>query len=282
MENVHFATKLGYYSYSPSVSRPKLTKQAQANLKGLCWHFTNFNQSFTRQKSLSFSFLLRKKPWRSIFLFLYSLFSSPPFSHNQELSNTHNTIASFSGRTSSTPLSPPQVHLLLPLQSLLLNPLLLSLHSSSLATPLLTVAPTTSLPRWHVPTTFLMVETLTRTAQLGGSVMEEYRLIILVMLVCIFLVFFFEDPFVWLLRKWRGRKLKFESCGIICFFQDPFVWLLRKWREEERNFESCGMFLFSWFCSCLLFTDPMFGHWEKGRKYNKFWSYGYFLFWLLL
>lgn len=97
-----------------------------------------------------------------------------------------------------------------------------------------------------------------------------------------FFGFFFEDPFVWLLRKWRGRKLKFESCGIFCFFQDPFVWSLRKWREEERNFESCGMFLFSWFFSCLLFTDPMFGHWEKVRKYNKFWSYGYFLFWLLL
>lgn len=191
MGNVHFATKSGYYSYSPSVSRPKLTKQAQAKRTLLTFH--KLQPIFYPPKiTLSLSFLLRKKPWRSIFLFLYSLFSSPPFSHNQELSNTHNRIASLSGRTSSTPLSPPQVHLLLPLQSLLLNPLLLSLHSSSLATPLLTVAPTTSLPRWHVPTTFLMVETLTRTAQLGGSVMEEYRLIILVMLVCIFLVFFLK------------------------------------------------------------------------------------------
>lgn len=201
MENVLFATRLGYYSCSPS--GPSKSKRTLLT-------FHKLQPIFYPPKispSLSLSFLLRKKPWRSIFLFLYSPFSSPPFSHNQELSNTHNTTASLSGRTSSTPLSPPQVHPLLPLQSLLHNPLLLSLHSSSLATPPLTVAPTTFSPRWHVPTTFLMVETLTRTAQLGGSVMEEYRLIILVMLVCI-IWFFFEDPFCLVTEKMKRKKSK--------------------------------------------------------------------------
>ena len=204
--------------------------QAQANLKGLCWHFTNFNQSFSRQKSLSLSlsFLLRKKPWRSVFLFLYSPFSSPPFSHNQELSNTHNTTASLSGRTSSTPLSPPQVHPLLPLQSLLHNPLLLSLHSSSLATPPLTVAPTTSSPRWHVPTIFLMVETLTRTAQLGGSVMEEYRLIILVMLVCIF-----WRPFCLVTERMKRKKTKVWVLWDYLFFRRPFCLVIEKMERKR-------------------------------------------------
>ena len=108
--------------------------QAQANLKGLCWHFTNFNQSFSRQKSLSLClsvslslFLAQKETMAlSLLVSLFSILISTIFPQPRALQYSqhdrfafgpnliHSIITPTSSPTSSTSISPPQPSSLVP------------------------------------------------------------------------------------------------------------------------------------------------------------------------